>query len=238
MIVAMGQSRSKSLQKLIEAIEGHELAVDLGVASSRTLYREILSNHPRVLELTRLLAGGPEFAERIFERVCAIASLSHDPRYANPLDTALSAYLWALWESQFGSNELARLAATRVLKSNDSWWSREIALEILLQEQSTPVRKSQKVFISYDIGPAAAEFPSLLHFAWASESKKNDEWIPTDFSSALSHEEFKVVSSSVDVRYFKFKPAHFEWSSNDNYQQSLAPLATRTSINSQIDWES
>jgi hypothetical protein len=57
---------------------------------------------------------------------------SRDPRFENPWDTALAAYLWLLQQS---SQSLAKLVAGDVVLVSGFWWARKLALRVVMGER-------------------------------------------------------------------------------------------------------
>lgn len=133
-----------TIAELFNAIESHKMAAEVNIASSRRLANEIVRSHPIVRELADKMKK-PRVTERIFLRLLGLTSQATDPRYENPSDIALLAYLLLLsWRDR----QLALIAGSAVCQMPNLWWASKMATDILERrseqnemagETSTPV---------------------------------------------------------------------------------------------------
>lgn len=226
---AITQSTKKSLGDLFRDIESHEFAVELGIASTRELYRELLASHPHVLELIEAMAARRQVGAEILERINSISAIEHDPNYANPYDAALAAYLWCLNSHWVSSPEVARFAANQVLKVNDLWWSRALAIEVLTGERSIRGSKARELAVAFhfNIGSALAE-PAKVTYS-IPKPEKTEGWVLTDFSNELSRAELNPIVVRSHIK-------RMARSKSRNIQQSRKHPSKKSSSLRQMAW--
>jgi hypothetical protein len=113
---------------LFAKIESPEFDAHVNVASTQRVFLAALKTSPAYRDLLQYLQRNPEASQEIFLRVRDLVALQFDPRYANPNDAAIAAYLWALAQTQ---PELGRMTAEVVLNARQTWWARTVALVVL-----------------------------------------------------------------------------------------------------------
>jgi len=118
-----------TLAEAITSIESNEFAARVGVASDWNNLVAALENADAVVDVLR----DPSNARRIAERVVDLASREVDPRYENPLDFALTAYIVVLSRLD---RSLAELAAAVVLRIPQLWWASKVARQTLLEAKT------------------------------------------------------------------------------------------------------
>lgn len=67
-------------------------------------------------------------AEELLRRVLQLIGQRIDPRYENPFDAALSAYLWVLNATY---PDLALIGTELILAAPNCWWANKLAMQIL-----------------------------------------------------------------------------------------------------------
>jgi hypothetical protein len=113
---------------LFAKIESPEFDAHVNVASTQRVFLAALKTSPAYRDLLQYLQRNPDAAQEIFSRVKDLVTLQFDPRYANPNDAAIAAYLWALAQTQ---PEFGRITAEVVLSARQTWWARTVALLVL-----------------------------------------------------------------------------------------------------------
>lgn len=129
------------MNSLFEDIESHEFASRLNVASNLVTFLRDARNQVSVIAIFEEL----DEKEKLFQVLTRLIDLSRktvDPRYENPLDTALAVYLWLL---SLKNSEVASLGAQFILKCSQCWWAERIARSILLGSTSQEKVKIQEV---------------------------------------------------------------------------------------------
>src|SRR5271166_4276588 len=117
-----------SAAKLFAKIESPEFDAHVNVASTQRVFLAVLKTSPAYQELFLYLRRNAEASQVIFSRVKGLVALQFDPRYANPNDSAVAAYLWALAQTH---PEFGRMTAEVVLNARQIWWARTVALLVL-----------------------------------------------------------------------------------------------------------
>lgn len=113
-------------------IEGPRFRLETNVASDLRTFQRAVTNHPAVVEMMRHL-GSLEAREQLFDRILALSRLAPDPRYENPADTPLSAYLLIMKATD---PALAAVAAQAVAAASQCWWAAMIAGHILSKKDT------------------------------------------------------------------------------------------------------
>ncbi len=114
-------------EALFEAIESHESAARVGLASDLKTAVEIALGEPSVQALGSKLEKS-DIATLILTRVLSLAKQKIDPRYENPNDVAL--FIYALLLS-IHYPSLAFVAATVLCETPHLWWAGVFATRLL-----------------------------------------------------------------------------------------------------------
>jgi|GEM_PF-6871341 len=120
-------------ETLFQMVESAEFEAEVNLASTPRVFWSILSASQAFQELLAYLHEDPSNVIRVMQRAKVLVEIDVDPRFANPYDTALAAYVWALTKEE---PPLARIAAEIALTANQTWWAREVA-EIVLKPLPT-----------------------------------------------------------------------------------------------------
>lgn len=116
---------------LTREIESPAFAAHLGFASGKKVFLDALAGDPIVAKLTRSLRARPNAAGKVLRRIKELARQQVDPRYENPLDSAIAVYVWCLDQLDRG---IARIGAEFALGATQIWWAREMS-NIVLQSE-------------------------------------------------------------------------------------------------------
>jgi hypothetical protein len=151
-----------TLRDLIPQIEAPFFAAQVNVSSGSKAFYRNLRRHPLFQDLCKLSAK-PDSAKTILGHIADISKTPVDPRYENPLDAALAAYLTALEDTQ---SELASSAARLVADAKNCWWA---------AEASTRLRPIEPVLITC-MPSEGKEIPRhQIRIGTASETKRFEE---------------------------------------------------------------
>lgn len=113
-------------------IESRQFAAELNVVSSTEAFYRAVSRNPVVVRVLEKLRTSGEAVEELVGRVLDLCAVSTDPRYENPYDAALVAYLWLAY---YGSEGLSQSLATTVDKTSGTWYAKKLAFRILAEHQ-------------------------------------------------------------------------------------------------------
>lgn len=124
------------LRDILTEIESYEFSAEIAIASDAAHALELLRDHPLV---ERLIAEteATEAQLRLVRRALALCEREPDPRYENPSDAALFAYMFA---ARSHSTGLARMIARHVHRAPNLWLARNFALRLLT---SSPTRNEE-----------------------------------------------------------------------------------------------
>lgn len=109
-------------------IESIEFITLLGVSSSFTMFERILYQQPSVKSVLELTEEFDWARQKVKNRIVDLATRVIDETFENPWDTALTAYLPILMQSDI---DLAKQVSQSVTKSKNLWWSIKVARKIL-----------------------------------------------------------------------------------------------------------
>jgi hypothetical protein len=106
---------SESIKDWFKEIESTRFSAELGIASMLRMYLRIMDNQPAVFKLAKVAYENPKNQKIILDRIEELASADFNDQYEHPSSDAFCAIA----------------AARRILPIRNTWWSRNIALEIL-----------------------------------------------------------------------------------------------------------
>ncbi len=132
------------VMRLFDDIENAQFAARQGVASDLRTFLLGIMNEPSVQGLRSLLESA-DVRETVLQRCANLSRVSSDPRYENPNDTALAAYLALL---DLKCPELARLGAHYVSTVSRCWWANKLACHLLFEG---PVENAEASESSEDV---------------------------------------------------------------------------------------
>jgi len=133
-------------------IESPSFAAELNLASSMSLADRVLEVSEATRALREMYAHEDSFFEDVLERIEQLAQVDIDPRYENPYDAALCAYLWTMDKL---NPELGLVAAELVAHSRQTWWARQFATRILARESEMTRDSQATVQLSMSSGAQA-----------------------------------------------------------------------------------
>jgi len=116
-----------TLEEAIRQIESSEFSAYVNVASGFRVFIRALTISEPVTQL-RGLSRDPKVINQLLARVHYISRLSTDPRFENPWDTSLAAYLLTLASANLNA---ARTAAATVASLPRCWWAARLAESVL-----------------------------------------------------------------------------------------------------------
>ena len=116
----------------LATIESRQFSAELNVVSSTEAFYRVLSRNPVVVRVLDELRASGELLEELAGRVLDLCAVSTDPRYENPYDAALAAYLWL---AHYSSEGLTRSLATTVDGTSRTWYAKKLAFRILSQHR-------------------------------------------------------------------------------------------------------
>lgn len=131
-----GRAERCELQKALDTITSTEFDVDLSVVSGHDHLIRCMLATEAVQKVIELGQEKPEALDQVEAKLDELAGESHDPRYMNPQDTALTALLLAIREAD---PERAQTAATTVSKATGTHDARKLALNILWNQPEQTV---------------------------------------------------------------------------------------------------
>jgi hypothetical protein len=114
---------------LFDRIESQKFSVEINVVSGFTQFIRAIGYSKPVRELMEAIRT-PEDGEELLLRTAMLALSDTDPKYENPNDVAVGAYLWVLAVANPSS---VNLAAEVVLDCQGFWWARQMAARLLAQ---------------------------------------------------------------------------------------------------------
>ena len=141
-----------SLQEVMEAVEGHQFAAELNLASGSSAFYRSLGNHPLFLALAGLLKHGRE-RELVFRRVIELSNYPIQLEFENPFDAALTTYLTAL-DAQCPIR--AAIAARAASKAPNCWWAAESSERLLTAAQKRQMLGKLESYIGFNASDTAA----------------------------------------------------------------------------------
>jgi hypothetical protein len=150
-------------RELITQVEGTAFAVHVGVASGFKQFGRLLRSQKAVDALAQAARSDADIARIVLGRLVRLSRLRIDPRYENPNDVAIAAYLVVLASA---SSQLYRIAVDEVLSSTNLWWAAQIARVSI--EEARQVSAAETFVIDGNPDQAAsvnsieATFPSGL----------------------------------------------------------------------------
>jgi hypothetical protein len=119
---------SESIKDWFKEIESTRFSAELGIASMLRMYLRIMDNQPAVFKLAKVAYENPKNQKIILDRIEELASADFNDQYEHPSSDAFCAYMHILRKVD---RHCAIAAARRILPIRNTWWSRNIALEIL-----------------------------------------------------------------------------------------------------------
>ncbi len=126
------------IEQIFEALESHETAVRVNIASGEKQFHRAVAEIPGYKNLMEEMERSPS-TEPIVQRVEHLSSLSFDEEYENPFDVAYAIYLLVIVHAD---PELALQTASQlVLQQKNCWWAHRIAQQII-KEHGHPVEES------------------------------------------------------------------------------------------------
>lgn len=158
-----------SIARFCEAIESHEMAARLNVASNLRVAVEFIRTHPIVRKLAKELKN-PGVAEHILRRVFELTDQAIDVRYENPNDVALMIYTWVLYRYD---PLLASMASAAISQVPNLWWASKVATQIIdhrLEQNemagavSTPVKANTQAGDRLFATKPSFSFPTRIRF--------------------------------------------------------------------------
>lgn len=125
------------VDELFDEIESDRTDLMTGIASGVGLFTTILDDIPAVVELKDLASADPALRIRIIVRMQRLAHASIDPRYANPHDAAMAAYVHILMSAGEVEEPIVETAllATKILQNG--FWSHMLAAQFADQQRPT-----------------------------------------------------------------------------------------------------
>jgi hypothetical protein len=121
-------SYSSRTAELCTLAESSAFAARVQIASSPAVFKQALNHEASFRELLLELKMNSAAQEELTKHTMELAQQPIDERYANPLDVAMAAYLYALSEA---SSDWAKLAAASAARAPQTWWARLAAFELL-----------------------------------------------------------------------------------------------------------
>ena len=198
----ISSSSQPKLDVMLREIESHDFAVSLGIAGTERLFEELLATHSKVVTLLEEISNDPSLVSILINRIRSIQQLNHDPTYTNPYDTALAVYLWVLNFGAVDQPELARFAASEVLKINDLWWARNFALKLNEDGHEKGRITPHVIPVSFGDDEVRKRRRSLVHYNNALSIRKR---LIASFSSELRPGPVRIVRGHPFVTSEKFK---------------------------------
>jgi len=219
--------------RCMQRIEGHEFAVELGIASTKNLYRELLAAHDLVASLVREIARERSLASKILNRIRLIAAINHDPLYANPYDSALAAYLWSLNSKLVGLPHVAKFAAAEILKVADVWWAKGLALDILVGAQDVySSRTARPLEFVFEQTRPLRKHAKLVR---AMAALGVQQVIPEDFVGDEASKRLRILTGEVRFRRRTHAIARKKWGAERKPSVRVHKLSKRT-IKQELAW--
>jgi hypothetical protein len=117
-----------NLKGVMQAIEGHQFAAEVNLASGSFAFYRSLKNHRLFLELAGLVKESGA-REAIAARLVELSSKQIELQYENPFDAAMTAYLTVLDEAD--NLETLAGAAEAVSKAPNCWWAAEASTRLM-----------------------------------------------------------------------------------------------------------
>lgn len=113
----------------LREIESFEFSARVNVASDFKTFLEIASTESAVSDLSDALKN-EVLCEKLLSHVLELCKREYDVRYENPLDAALTIYLWLMGKKDF---KLTKIMAESVARIQQGWWSLRLAQFFLLE---------------------------------------------------------------------------------------------------------
>jgi hypothetical protein len=126
-------------------VETEKFAARVSVASTLPQFLRAVREEVAYSRLVRLLREVPEAASAATKRIAELANREIDPNYSHPFDAALSAYILALAEVE---SIFLKIAATLALHAPQTWWSRQVCLELLKPASTAGERTSEQYSVA------------------------------------------------------------------------------------------
>ncbi len=157
------------MNALFLAIESHRFGALAGLASGVRTFLSIIRQQSEVQELDRKIRKEKPY-RKVLQRVRHLCTMSVDPRFENPWDTALAVYLLAIHRK----NNADALAAAETLRSiNNIFWAGYIAEAILKEDNSQETSTIQQV----DFEHISADFIQIkIKGPWETSIRFADSW--------------------------------------------------------------
>jgi hypothetical protein len=118
------------VEDLLKAIESHEFAAVLNLASDLRTFLRILGSEKAVQDLAAAMGKG-EVRGAVAERILTLLKRPGDEGNEHPRDSALAAYLSLLSSTD---TRLAKQVAEQIAAVPRCWWARKIAEGLLAGE--------------------------------------------------------------------------------------------------------
>lgn len=112
-------------------IESDAMAMRLNVASGLKMFLRGIQAEAAVQELRRMLVA-IDIQNQAVSRLIQLSKQRIDRRYENPLDTALTIYLWAISSID---QTLSVLVAEIVAQAPQCWWAQKLSSQLLSEQQ-------------------------------------------------------------------------------------------------------
>jgi hypothetical protein len=126
-----------TIDQIFHAIEAHDFAARLSVASSRDMLVSMFQAEPCYRGLLTLVKKDPRVSELLVQRIKTLSELEFDPNFQNPHDIALAAYTYALRNDGAISTAYISIAFDILTSARDVWWTPRIAELIAAEQKST-----------------------------------------------------------------------------------------------------
>lgn len=181
-----------NLTKHFLKIESERFAARVNVANSLSVFLDALSEDPAFISLIEHIRENYPITLRILLRIKRLAGLEIDYRYANPYDSALAAYAWAI--QTLDMPETASIAAELLLSARQTWWARKIA-SLIINESPESERTKKAEHTSNNV----------IKFLWKEDEERvtpsgSYGYQPDVLSALIRHAEFQVIGKSILVR--------------------------------------
>lgn len=118
------------LREIINYVESIEFDVEVGLSSSVKMFRNLLIATPKVQQLTELCKDR-SVAIFILGHMLDLATRKFDPRYRNPLETAMTTYLHCIVTAR---PDLTKSAMSCAHMMKGTFWVGRYIQEFLIAE--------------------------------------------------------------------------------------------------------
>jgi len=186
------------LEKLFTDIEAAKTAALVNVVSGWRSFVRALVQLDAVRELATEARSNETVASHVLMRLVGLSQLKVDPRYENPNDVAMAAYLQVL---SLTAPELYASAIDAVLSAQNCWWATQLAQAGRSQHEAT----GDETLVATEIVSILGEPTVWLHDDWVTVSCVTGETsaeMVVASGAAFSDSGYTLimVPSDVDVR--------------------------------------